>query len=337
MEETIDFVVTWLDSNDPKWKEDYAKYKKVIIKEDKARFRNWDLFKYWFRSVEKYASWVNKIYLVTNGKNPDWINPNHPKLVLIKHDDYIPKEYLPTFNSHTIELNLNKIPGLSEHFVYFNDDVYLNAPITPSYYFKKGLPCDNNEELLSNRPQYNPLNPFNIRIIEYCNVALINYHFNRKDVVKQSPKRWFGPHLGIKGSIKSLFLYKQGAFEYFIRRHNEQPFLKSTFDEAWAKEETMLRQSCTRFREHTNLSPYFIRYWQFATNKFYPVKYDSGKFYVIVGYAKNSIKETMHNEKIKSLCLNDSPVMPDEEYQEMFEFVNNLFLEKFPDKSSFEI
>ena len=337
MTDKIDFVVTWLDSDDPLWKADYAKYKEIKIDEDKARFRNWDFFKYWFRSIEKYAPWVNKVYLVTNGKNPDWINPNHPKLVLVKHSDYIPKEFLPTFNSHTIELFMHKIPELSEHFVYFNDDFYLNAPITPEYYFKDGLPCDENAELLSNQPQYNPQNPFNIRIIEYCNVALINYHFKRKLVVKASPKRWFGNHLGIKGIIKSLFLYQRGHFEYFVRRHNEQPFLKSTFEEAWEKEPEMLKKSCTRFRQDTNLSPYFMRYWQFATNKFYPICFNSGKFYVIASYAKNGIKNAFHNEKIKSLCLNDSPVMPEEEYQEMFMFINKLFLEKFPEKSSFEL
>lgn len=337
MEYKIDFVVTWVDSEDPQWKADYAKYKNIKVTEDKARFRNWDLFKYWFRSIEKYAPWVNKVYLVTNGKNPDWINPNHPKLVLVNHSDYIPEEYLPTFNSHTIELFLHKIPGLSEHFVYFCDDCYLNGPTTPNYYFEKGLPCDNNEELLSNKPYYDPLNPFSIRIIEYCNVALINYHFKRRNVVKESPLRWFGTHLGIKGILKSMFLCKQNNFEYFARRHNEQPFLKSTFEEAWEKEEKMLKQSCTRFRQDVSLSPYFMRYWQFATNKFYPIKYNTGKFYVIISYAKDNIQKAFHNRNIKSLCLNDSPVMPEEEYQEMFEFVDKLFLEKFPKKSSFEI
>ena len=83
MEYKIDFVVTWVDSNDPQWKAEYAKYKNIDVKEEKARFRDWDLFKYWFRAIEKNAPWVNKVYLVTNGKNPDWINPNHPKLVLV--------------------------------------------------------------------------------------------------------------------------------------------------------------------------------------------------------------------------------------------------------------
>jgi len=117
----IDFVVTWLDSNDFEWKKEYEFYK-VNDKGDKskARFRDMNFFQYWFRAVEKYAPWVNKVFLITNGKFPDWINKNNPKLVLVKHEDYIPKEFLPTFNSITIELHMHKIKGLSEHFVYFN-------------------------------------------------------------------------------------------------------------------------------------------------------------------------------------------------------------------------
>lgn len=337
MEDKIDFVVTWLDSNDPQWKADYAKYKNIKVAEDKARFRNWDFFKYWFRAVENYAPWVNKVFLVTNGKNPDWINPNHPKLVLVKHSDYIPNEVLPVFNSRTIELYMHKIPGLSEHFVYFNDDFYLNAPITPDYYFKNGLPCDDNSELLSNRPKYHPLNPFNIRIIEYCNVALINYHFKRKNVAKASLKRWFGPHLGIKGIIKSLYLYKHGYFEYFVRRHTEQPFLKSTFDEAWKEEPEMLSKACTRFRADISLNPYFFRYWQFATNRFYPIRFKAGRFYILKKTHLEWIKATFNNPIIKSICLNDSPIMDEGEYDEVHTFVDDLFKNKFPQKSSFEI
>jgi len=115
--EKIDFIVTWVDSNDPAWIESYNYFRpnKPIV--DRGRFRDWNLFKFWFRAVEKYAPWVNKVFLVTNGKFPDWINPNCKKLVLVKHSDYIPEEKLPTFNSNTIELYFNRIKGLSEQKV----------------------------------------------------------------------------------------------------------------------------------------------------------------------------------------------------------------------------
>lgn len=337
MGEKIDFVVTWLDSNDPKWQTEFSKYRGENYQEDTARFRNWDIFKYWFRAVEKYAPWVNRVFLVTNGKYPDWINPNNPKLVLVKHSDYIPIEFLPTFNSHTIELHMHKIPGLSEQFVYFNDDFYINAPITPDYYFKEGLPCDCNQEQLFSSPIYSPQNKFHILVIQYCNIAVLNYHFNRKEVVKQSKKRWFGKHLGIKGFIISAMLNGKNTFEGFKWRHNEQPFLKSVFEEAWEQENEMLNASCTRFRQDTNLSPYFMRYWQFAKNKFYPVKLDSCCFYPMIENNYDNIFSAIDNQKIKSLCLNDTPLCSDEFYNKIQFELRKKFEEKLPKKSSFEL
>lgn len=333
----IDFVVTWLDSSDPEWQKEYSKYRNEKYQEDTARFRNWDIFKYWFRSVEKYAPWVNRVFLVTNGKFPDWINQNNPKLVMVKHSDYIPMELLPTFNSHTIELYMHKIPGLSEHFVYFNDDFYINAPITPDYYFKEGLPCDCNQEQIFSSPIYSPQNKFHILVIQYCNIAVLNYHFNRKEVVKQSRKRWFGKHLGVKGLVISAMLNGKNTFEGFKWRHNEQPFLKSVFEEAWEKENVMLNGSCTRFRQDTNLSPYFMRYWQFATNKFYPVKLDSCCFYPMIEQNYDRIFSALDNPRIKSLCLNDTPLCSEEFYDKIHVELQKKFAEKFPTKSSFEL
>ena len=149
MNDIIDFVVTWQDSSDPEWQKQFAKYKEEETgRTENARFRNLDTLRYWFRAVEQYAPWVNKVYLVTNGTFPKWINANHPKLVLVKHSDYIPEEFLPTFNSITIELFMHRIKGLSEHFVYFNDDFFLNAPTKPELFFRNGLPCDHNKESL---------------------------------------------------------------------------------------------------------------------------------------------------------------------------------------------
>ena len=163
--EKIDFVVTWLDSTDPVWQKEYECYKDQSKGEKSAaRFRDMNIFMFWFRAVEKYAPWVNKVYLVTNGKFPEWINKDCPKLVLVRHEDYIPKEFLPTFNSCTIELNFHRIKGLSEHFVYFNDDMFLNRPINPDYYFKNGLPCDCNKETCFNVPIYTREERFDIRM-----------------------------------------------------------------------------------------------------------------------------------------------------------------------------
>lgn len=338
MEYPIDFVVTWLDSSDPSWQKEYAKYKGEETKGDQSesRFRDWDLFRYWFRAVEAYAPWVNKVFLVTNGKIPDWINENHPKLVLVKHDDYIPKQFLPTFNSCTIELHMNKIEGLSEHFVYFNDDSFINAPITPEYYFKKCLPCDCNEESILNVPVWDKDYKYGIYHSMLTDIGVINAHFKRWSTVRNSLRRWLGPHLGFRGILLSLYLFRQNRFIGFKWRHFEQPFLKSVFEEAWEKAKVNLEDSCTRFRQEVILNPYFFRYWQFATNRFYPSKRKGFSLRLKSGN-KNIIISSMNNPKVKSLCLNDTPYCTHNEYLKLKPIIKAAFDKKFPAKSSFEI
>lgn len=340
MDSKIDFVVTWLDSDDSEWQQQYLKYKSEYFKTaytSMARYRDWGLFRYWFRAVENYAPWVNKVFLVTNGKFPDWINEKHPKLVLVKHSDYIPTEYLPTFNSHTIELNMNRIPGLSEHFVYFNDDFYLNAPVTPDYYFKNGLPCDCNNEAI-NIPIYSKQNGFLISVIKFINIGVLNSSFKRRNSIKGHFHNWFGFHLGFLGQMISLLFScdPHGRFIGFKDRHYEQPFLKSVLDEAWEQESEMLSKSCTRFREDMNLSPYFFRYWQFATNKFYPTKLKHGATFTLVPKDIPHVITSLRDKNVWSLCANDTTRINDEEFVSQKHRVMKAFENKFPKKSQYE-
>ncbi len=337
----IDFVVTWLDSSDPEWQKEYNHYKKESESDSDhsaARYRDWDLFRYWFRAVELYAPWVHKVFLVTNGTIPQWLNTEHSKLVLVNHKDYIPQELLPTFNSCTIELHMNKIKGLSEQFVYFNDDCYLNGPITPEYYFKNGLPCDRNKESFFNVARYSPNDRFNTYISMFTDVGVLNGHFERPNVIKKSLRRWFGPHLGWSGLFIScvVTMYRFRRFVGFKARHNEQPFLRSVWDEAWHEEPDMLNKSCTRFREDVILNPYFFRYWQFATNRFHPVNLcGTEKFQLIPGNVE-SIKKALGSRKIKSLCLNDCNFCTDNDFQRIKKVLHEHFEKKFPQKSAFE-
>lgn len=342
MENTkIDFVVTWVDSNDPNWQKDFRYYKnssEEISDNSEARYRDWNLFHYWFRAVEENAPWVNKVFLVTNGTFPKWINTEHPKLVLVKHEDYIPKDLLPTFNSHTIELYMHKIPGLSEHFVYFNDDCYLNQPVEPDYYFRSGLPCDRNKETVFNVARYTPEDRFNTYISLLTTVSVINGHFCRPSVISHSLRRWFGPHLGASGLLISLLVtaYRFERFVGFKTRHTEQPFLKSVFEEAWEKEPDMLAKSCTRFREDVSLSPYFFRYWQLATNRFYPVSLKGIEKIQIRKENVQQIADALKSKKIKSLCLNDCHFCTSEDFVWINKMLQELLEKKFPRKSAFE-
>ena len=98
----IDFVLLWVDDSDPEWRKlrkQYSPDSDFLVDDSEARYRDWETLKYWFRGVEKFAPWVNKIYFVTCGHVPSWLNLDAEKLVHVKHEDYIPKEYLPTFSS----------------------------------------------------------------------------------------------------------------------------------------------------------------------------------------------------------------------------------------------
>lgn len=139
----IDFVITWVDGSDPDWLEIRSPYLRDLKETNnldywnlsEARYRDWGLLRYWFRTVEKYTPWVRKIFFVTFNQIPNWLNLNNPKLEIVNHNDFIPERYLPTFNSHCIELNLHRIKGLSDRFVYFNDDMFIKAPLNEEFFF----------------------------------------------------------------------------------------------------------------------------------------------------------------------------------------------------------
>lgn len=338
MESQIDFVVTWLDSLDPIWQRSYTTYSPNSKGDtSKARFRDMHIFQYWFRAVEIYAPWVRKVFLVTNGKFPDWINKDNPKLELVKHEDFMPKECLPTFNSCAIELHMHRIKGLSEHFVYFNDDVFLNKPIKPNYYFKHGLPCDLNKETCYNVPIYTDTDRFGTYLSMMADIGIINHHYRRWNTVRQSPKRWFGLHLGIKGLIMSGLLAKQRLFVGFSNYHLEQAFLKTVFNEVWEKEPKFMNASCSRFREEITANPYIFRYWQLASNRFSPLKRSGDFFFLIEKSILEPIEKKLKESKLVSVCLNDSALCTDEDFEYISSRLNEMFEKKFPKKSSFEI
>lgn len=332
----IDFVVPWVDSTDPEWIESYNFYRPEKPIKDHSRFRDWNIFRYWFRAVERYAPWVNKVFLITNGKFPEWINPDCEKLVLVKHSDYIPAKYLPTFNSETIELNIGRIKELSEHFVYFNDDIFLNAPIVPEYCFRNGLPCDFNFESPYKNPEHTKEDNYGIDITMYCDIAIINSHFNRKQTVRQAWNKWYGKHLWWKPLLLSLLMLGRDKFEHFIMLHLEQPMLKSVFQEVWEKEPEVLDRSCSRFRSDTDLNQYVIRYWQFASNKFYPLRKSGIAYQRYNEEILADLQKVMLEERYNTVCINDTTYCSEKDYLLASKIVRECFEKKFPNKSMFE-
>lgn len=138
----IDLVYLWVNGNDLKW---IAKRNACIGEPSKAeenckeRYVDNDELKFSLRSVEKYAPWIRKIFIVTDSQTPEWLETSHPKIQIVDHTEILPTECLPCFNSVVIEHHLHRIPGLSEHFLYANDDMYINKPVTPETFFAKDL------------------------------------------------------------------------------------------------------------------------------------------------------------------------------------------------------
>lgn len=151
----IDVVYTWVNGTDPRWKaekeywhkhwiasltgqplpqqpEDAAHVKGSDTSNADNRFRDNEELRYSLRSLEKYAPWVRRIYVVTDGQIPSWLDMESPKLQIVKHRDiFANASHLPVFSSPAIEWNLDNIPGLSDSFLYFNDDVFLGARVHP--------------------------------------------------------------------------------------------------------------------------------------------------------------------------------------------------------------
>ncbi|WP_435243672.1 stealth family protein [Streptomyces cucumeris] len=135
----VDVVYTWVDGADPLWQRRRAAaagegYHAQAA--NAARYANRDELRYSLRSLYLYAPWVRHIYIVTDRQVPDWLALSHPGLTVVDHQDiFDDADALPTFNSHAIETRLHHIDGLAEHFLYFNDDVFLGSPVTPQDFF----------------------------------------------------------------------------------------------------------------------------------------------------------------------------------------------------------
>ncbi|KAL0122045.1 hypothetical protein PUN28_007081 [Cardiocondyla obscurior] len=129
----IDVVYTWVNGSDPAFLHSLQKHVPIADLNARAsRFSDKDELRYSLRSLEMYAPWVRHVYIVTNGQIPSWLDMDNPRVTLITHEDiFLNKSDLPTFSSPAIESHIHRIPGVSDKFLYFNDDVMLGAEVWP--------------------------------------------------------------------------------------------------------------------------------------------------------------------------------------------------------------
>ena len=324
----IDIVIPWVDGNDPEWQKEKNKYDSSYSG-DKAvnRYRDWDMLQYVFRGIDKNLPWIRKVHFVTWGHIPSWLNTDCEKLNIVKHVDYIPKEYLPTFSANPIELNLHRIKGLSEQFIYSNDDFFFLAPMEENDFFDKGLPKDS---ALMNIHQFRK---GGIDHIIASDLEVINENFNKREVIKNNKSKFYSFKYK-KGLLKNIYFFPCGSFVGFELKHVPQAYLKSTLKEVWSKEFDILdKTSKNKFRSPTDVNQYLFRYWQIASGKFITEEPTKGRFFSI-GKDDPEIKKAIEEQSYKMICLSDDDVNIDFEMEKnkICEWLNTLF----PEKSKFE-
>lgn len=130
--EAIDVVITWVDDRTPGYREMLKAHARAVPDLDPARTRDTlETLRYGLRSLERHAPWVNRVFLFTcRPQVPEWLDTAHPRLAVIHHDEVIPAGLLPTFNSFAIISHLHLIPGLSDRFLYLEDDMLLLKDVT---------------------------------------------------------------------------------------------------------------------------------------------------------------------------------------------------------------
>ncbi len=324
----IDFVVTWVDGNDIEWQKEKEHWqdKKEDILNTSDRFRDWEFMPYWFRAIEKNTPWVNKIFFITQGHIPDWLDTKHPKLSIVRHSDYIPNEYLPTFNSNVIELNLHRIKELSENFVLFNDDMFVNKKMGETAFFENNLPKDIG--VLS------PLVPSRgtITSIVLNNVEIINDYFEARELIKNNFFKIFNLKYG-KHIIKNICILPWKNILGFYDSHIPISYKKSIFNKVWEKEpEILYATSANKFRTKEDVNHWLMRYWQICEGNFVPKMEKSGKYYNISDKLDNIVQDILF-EKHGLICLNDGKI---KDFQKSKKTILNAFQTRYPEKSSFE-
>lgn len=331
MSQKIDFVILWVDGNDINWqkKKNFFLSASKVVKfngnKSSVRYRDYGTLKFVFRSIDVFAPWVHKIYLVTDEQKPEWLDVNNPKVKVIDHKQIIDKQYLPLFNSDAIELNIDKIKGLTNNFVYFNDDTLLNHSVNEEDFF------------LNNKPRDFRIYSDIVPQIDFDHIPLNNNILINQFIDGKWPKNKnglfslkYGKHL-FKEIPFLLQARKRGVTGY-IEPHGPLSLQKDTFKLARKIWPIHMEENNThRFRQMDDISMWLLRHLQLEIGNFIPLSPEENTSYSIKQV--DEIKLDMISEKSRSICINDEMIPNfDEKATEVIKLLN----EKYPNKSSFE-
>ena len=333
VEEKIDVVLPWVDEKDSKWQKTKTEYEKGMgFEASNMRFQCWDNLHLWFRSIELCMPWVNRVFLITCGHVPSFLNIDNPRLRFVRHDEYIPEEYLPTFNSNTIEMNIHRIKDLSENFILFSDDVFPLSSIEEEYYFKDDMVCDEAvENIISTGTFTKGLHEQ--RYAQVNNMFIINKYFKKREVQKKNWDKWYCEDYGDRLERTKACSYWYD-FPGFYDPHMANAMKKSTLAKLWELEPELLDAgSRDRFRGAADVTQYLIRYWQICTGYFVPRRTQGKVFFPTIDTYKDVV-DAIENRTYPMISFNEN--CTPEEFLIMKEDINNALEKCFPERSSFE-
>lgn len=295
----MDVVVSYVNCDDPIWLESYQREIGGIP--DTTRFRDWGTLKYLFRGVDKFMPFVDRIILIVSGDSqvPDFVNKETVKVV--KHEDFIPHEYLPTFNANTIENFMPYIDGLSEKFIFFNDDFFVVKPCTEEDFFTDGKP---------------------------------NIFFTKR--INQAEGFWSMCANTMNVANFAAFGAKSRFKEALVPQHTVAPFLRSKCLECLKNAEKIIRCTITKTREKINVTQYLFSDYLLFTN-YYCNKQISFKMLRYGIMSMDEIVDGIEHPVSKTICFNEpnAPIENDG-YADDKEKITSAFERLLPKKCRYE-
>ena len=320
MKEKIDLVYLWCNLDDPNFKQKKESFLKGQIVDKEAnnpcRFTDNGELKYSLRSVELYAPWVNKIYIVTDNQIPNWLNLDNPKIEIINQNDILPQSAIPCFNSISIEHCIKNIPNLEEHFIYANDDMFFNLPTEPEFFFnKKGYPISRFRKKRKKRLY---------TLYEYALNNAENLIYKKFNLMLN-----FEPHHNIDAYLKSEVINCYETFKneidktinsHFRNKENVERAIYQKYFVAVKKGEfkRVSRVDCklNPIKRLINL-----------------IKKEYKKDSCLISPQGRNIEEILNKFRPYLFCINDSEETTNEDRKYLKEFLQK----RYPNKSAFEI
>lgn len=290
----MDAVITYVNGLDPVWREEYSKALNIPALD--KRFRDWGTLKYLLRGICKYMPFIRNVHLVVSGVSqvPEWASDN---LRIVTHRDIIPQEFLPTFNSTTIEMFLHRIPGLDERFIYFNDDMFPVSPCEESDFFRDGK-----------------------IVIGFSRHLFAGGMYKRQC---RNSDRMARKALGLGNS--PLFVRPQ---------HICSPMLRDASEEVFERMKDEIFQTLSRVRTMENLNQYLFLDYLFHQGRAIPERL-SGKFFSIATSSASTIGKHLISPSRKLVCINDVH-LKDEAYLSERAILLDSFERALPEKSIYE-